>query len=157
MKTINLYRKRIIPDETILLKDDVIISIENNYIITSWKTLKPRKDFSRGLSLYLLDRGLKISRFFDKNDQPLFFYCDVIETAFDEDKNSYVFTDLLADVLVYDNGTIKILDLDEFAEAVEKKLITFAQAQNALTSLSFLLSKIGDGSFYELAGVLDRA
>jgi predicted RNA-binding protein associated with RNAse of E/G family len=156
MKRLSLYRKRIIPEETILLKDDEIVSFESDSIITKWKALKPRKDFSHGRSLYLLNQDLKISRFFDKNNKPIYIYCDIIESVFNKKENSYIFTDLLVDVIVYDNGSIKILDLDELAEAVGKSLITTFQAQKALTSLSRLLSKIDDGSFYDLVAVLEN-
>ena len=49
---INLYRKRIIPEEMILLKDDVILHQDASTIITKWNSLKPRKDFSNGISIF---------------------------------------------------------------------------------------------------------
>ena len=36
MKEFSLYRKRIIPDECILLKNDHIVSFENNRLVTTW-------------------------------------------------------------------------------------------------------------------------
>lgn len=45
-----LYRKRFIPDETVELKDDLILLISKDLIITSWDVLKPRRDISRGIS-----------------------------------------------------------------------------------------------------------
>ena len=59
-----IYRKRLIPDECILLKDDEILEIDEDYIVTKWKTLKPRRDFSHGYSCYFLKLGFKISKFF---------------------------------------------------------------------------------------------
>ena len=57
-----LYRKRIIPDECVLLKDDEILSYENNILVTKWKTLKPKKDLDHGFSCYFFDFGYKIPR-----------------------------------------------------------------------------------------------
>ena len=36
-----LYRKRLIPEECVLLKDDVILYMDDNVIVTKWVTLKP--------------------------------------------------------------------------------------------------------------------
>lgn len=38
-----LYRRRIIPEECVLLKDDIILSCDEEHIITSWKALHPKK------------------------------------------------------------------------------------------------------------------
>ena len=51
----NLYRKRIIPEEMILLKDDEILHLDSRIIVTKWDSLKPRKDFSNGISAYFLN------------------------------------------------------------------------------------------------------
>ena len=40
-----LYRKRFIPMETILLKDDNIVFQNEDVIVTKWNALKPREDF----------------------------------------------------------------------------------------------------------------
>ena len=151
-----LYRRRYIPDECILLKDDVILHQDDKLIITKWKTLKPRKDFDHGCSCFYLDKGIKISRFFDEEGELLFHYCDVIETHYDPEENAYIFNDLLADVIVYDNGFVKVLDVGEIAEAVDEGIITVAQAMNALRILDELLTLIYKGEFMQLAGVFER-
>lgn len=43
MTNLILYRKRIIPDECVLLKDDMILSCDEDHIITSWRALHPKK------------------------------------------------------------------------------------------------------------------
>ena len=53
---VTLYRKRHIPNETNNLKDDNIVKITDNLIITTWKALKPRKDIRGGASAYFLDK-----------------------------------------------------------------------------------------------------
>jgi hypothetical protein len=37
----NLYRKRFIPEELTLLKDDIILQNDKDLIITKWVTLHP--------------------------------------------------------------------------------------------------------------------
>ena len=52
-----LYRKRIIPEECILLKDDKILYQDEQVIVTGWQTLKPKKDLHHGYSCYFLKEG----------------------------------------------------------------------------------------------------
>ena len=56
-----LFRKRLIPSECVNLKDDTIIHIDEDTIITSWKTFRPKAEFSHGVSYYVLKEGYKIS------------------------------------------------------------------------------------------------
>ena len=127
-----LYRKRFIPMETILLKDDNIVFQNEDVIVTKWNVLKPREDFSKGISCYFLKEGYKISRFINKNDNIVYHYCDIIETEYIAQNNTYIFTDLLADVLIYENGFIKVVDIAEIAEALEKNILSLDLAQKAL-------------------------
>ena len=73
-----LIRKRLIPFESVLLKDDRIVHMEDGLIVTHWDVLKPRKDFQKGISCYFLKEGYKISRFMDKDGNLVYFYCDII-------------------------------------------------------------------------------
>ena len=59
-----LYRKRLIPSECIHLKNDTIVSISDGHIITRWKTLHPKEEFSYGISYYVVKHGWKISKFY---------------------------------------------------------------------------------------------
>ena len=108
-----LYRKRLIPDECVLLKDDVILYRDDQMIVTGWHTLKPRKDLHHGCSCYYLSEGFKISRFYREDDSMLFWYCDIVDHTFDMATDTYIFTDLLVDVIVYPDGFVKVVDLDE--------------------------------------------
>lgn len=59
----DLFRRRLIPDECIHLKDDQIIHSTPDELITKWNTLHPKAEFSHGISLYCIDNGWKISNF----------------------------------------------------------------------------------------------
>ena len=142
MDNIKLYRKRYIPNETVFLKDDEIISADGETIITKWDTLKPRKDFAKGISVYYLKEGYKVSEMINSDNKTVYYYCDIIEPIYNEKDNSYIFNDLLADVKVYSNGKIEGVDLDELAEAFKKGLITSSQLCKALKQLDRLLKII---------------
>ena len=133
-----LFRRRFIPDENIELKDDMILALEPNLIITSWNVLKPRRDISRGVSAYFIDKGIKVSKVFDNAGQMVYWYCDIIETHYDEKENTYTFNDLLIDVVVYPDGQVEVLDMDEFADAMEQGILsvgTIAHAMRATDDL----------------------
>lgn len=150
MDSIKLYRKRFIPEEIVLLKDDVMLEADEDKIITKWDTLKPREDFIGGYSYYYLKKGYKISKLIDKNEDLVYYYCDIIDVNFDITENSYIFTDLLADVIVYEDGRVKVVDLAEIAEALDRNLITQELAKKALRILDELLNIIYNSGIQSL-------
>ena len=98
MKEFSLYRKRIIPDECILLKNDHIVSFENNRLVTTWSALHPKKDLHHGISCYFLEHGIKVSKFYYEDGRLLYWYIDIITPSWNEDKSSLTVIDLLADL-----------------------------------------------------------
>ena len=70
--------------------------------------------------------------------------------TYDPETENYVFTDLLADVIVYPDGFVRVVDLDELADAFRDRLITAEQMQMALRRLDKLLSLIYKGAFPKL-------
>lgn len=146
--SINLYRRRFIPDETVLLKDDIILHMDDSLIITSWKTLKPRSDFASGISAYFRKEGFKISKHFGLDGSFTRWYCDIIEESPSPD--GLIFSDLLIDIIVFPDGTVRVVDLDEAADALEQKLITSDMLMRALRSTNKLLSCIHHGKLSEL-------
>lgn len=154
---IKLYRKRFIPNETTYLKDDEILFIDNDLIITQWNTLKPRSDISRGISAYFMKDGYKISKIYDSNNKLVYWYCDIIRWQKDCGNHSIIFEDLLLDVVVYENGFIKVLDTGEVAEALEMQYIDVPTAITAMHTLDRLLQIIYRGDFHILQQYINEA
>ena len=150
-----LYRKRIIPEECIPLRDDEILFADEHRIVTRWKTLHPKEQFDHGVSCYYLDEGFKVSKFLKSSGELLYYYCDIISYDYDEDRNSYVFTDLLADVLIYPDGHVEVVDVGEIADALENGTLKQEEMIPALRSLDKLLSIIYSGRFNELSVPVD--
>ena len=148
-----LYRKRFIPNEIIHLKDDEITYMDDEVIVTKWDTLKPRKDFTNGSSCYFLKKGFKVSNIYNRGEL-VYIYCDIIEVEFDESKNEYIFFDLLVDVIIYPNGFVKVVDLAEIAEGIDKSLITIEQAKKALILTDKLLEIIHSENLEKLTKYL---
>lgn len=150
-----LYRRRLIPDECILLKDDVILRHDPDILVTGWRALRPRKDLDHGFSCYYLKRGYKISRFYAPDGRLLYHYCDIISCDFNPKDNSLIVTDLLADVIIYPDGFVKVVDLSEISDALEQGLLSQALLRSALRSLDHLLTQIYGGRLAELSAPMD--
>ncbi len=157
MKHLSLYRRRFIPNELVHLKDDVIITQSDQLIITKWTALHPRKDIAWGISAYYLDQGFKVSKVFNKEHQLVYWYCDIIQSKEGPEPDSIIFEDLLVDVILLQDGTTKILDLNELAEAFDHQLISAEEVTKALRILNSLLEIIYQGRFHTLKEPVDRA
>ena len=130
-----LYRRRIIPEECILLKDDIIQSCDEERIVTTWNALHPKKDLHHGSSCYFLKEGFKVSKFCREDDSLLYWYCDIVDFNYDSAKNTMIVTDLLADVIIYPDGFVKVVDLDELVTALESRSISLDTLKTSLIKL----------------------
>lgn len=142
-----LYRKRLIPEECILLKDDVVLYRDEDVIVTAWHSLKPRKDLHHGYSCYYLKEGFKVSKFYQEDGSLLYWYCDIVDYTYEETTDTYITTDLLADVLIHPDGFVKVVDIDELVTALEQNLISESLLKKSLLRLNHLLTLIYDGRF----------
>lgn len=147
MHTLTLYRKRLIPNECIQLKGDEIVYRNDDIIITKWTTINPKPEFHHGSSCYFLNEGIKMSKFYRSDGSLVCWYCDIVEYNFSEDGSNLVSTDLLADVVISPNGEVKVVDLDELADALDQGLLSTETMKTALLQLNNLLTKIYDGHF----------
>lgn len=148
MKNLSLYRRRLIPDECILLKDDMILEADDDHILTKWNTLKPKEFLHHGDSCYYLNKDIKVSRFYTEDNFLICWYCDIVSYEWREEKTALMTTDLLLDVLVYPDGSFKLLDMDELAQAHAKKLISDELLQTSLLTANRLLNEIYEDKFH---------
>lgn len=151
-----LYRKRIIPDECIYLKDDVIIECNDDVIITKWNALKPKKDLHHGYSCYFLKSGFKVSKFLREDDSLLYWYCDIVEYIYNQEDDSLISLDLLADIIVYPDGFVKVMDLDELVTALDNGILKDDLLKKCLLRLNHLLQIIYKGDFPELQKYIEN-
>lgn len=156
MNPLKLYRKRIIPAECLLLKGDEILRSDEEVVITRWTTINPKADFSHGCSCYFLKQGFKVSKFYRHDNTLLYWYCDIVDFEMDSHENSLIVTDLLADVIIYPDGTMKVVDLDELAEAFDRNLISHELLSKCLRRLNELLSIIYRDKFDRLQSYFDQ-
>ena len=151
-----LYRKRIMPDECIHLKDDVIIDCTQDIILTRWNALKPKKDLHHGYSCYFLNEGFKVSKFLHEDGSLLYWYCDIVEYIHKPETNSLISLDLLADVIIYPDGFVKVVDVDELATAFDNGSLTQDLLKKSLYRLNHLLEIIYRGDFQTLQKYIEN-
>ena len=151
-----LYRRRLIPDECVRLEDDEVIYLDNDIIVTKWRALHPKPRLDHGYSCYFLKRNYKVSKFLFNDDSLIYWYCDIIDYTYDNEGDEYVFRDLLADVIVFPDGFVKVVDLDEFEEALDKELLTGVEVKKAIRALDSLLRVIYEGRFNELQDEIEK-
>lgn len=142
-----LFRKRLIPNECVELKDDLVLYYDDDILVTKWKTLKPRKDFHHGYSCYFWKDGIKVSQFLKEDNSLYYWYCDIITSEIDEANNTLTIIDLLADVTIDGEGHVNVLDIDELCQAKETKLITDEQFFLSVKQLGNLIAIIQNGNF----------
>ena len=145
--SIQLYRRRHIPQECILLKGDRILSLDDTRLVTGWNTLNPRTDFASGISVYDFAKHWKITRLLRADGSLLYWYCDIMKMHIEKESSTYTMEDLLIDVILYPDGSTRVLDLDEAADAFDRGLITAADLSLALRSANELLNLIQSGGF----------
>ena len=151
-----LYRKRIIPEEIVLLDKDEILYSDEGHIVTRWNTIRPKKILHHGCSCYFLKEGFKVSKFYREDGTLIYWYCDIISYTFDPEANTYVFTDLLADVLIYPDGKVEVVDVGEIADALLDGTLTTEEMIPALRSLDKLLGIIYSGKFSDIQDKINR-
>ena len=151
-----LYRRRLIPDECIPLKDDLILECNEERIVTSWNAIHPKKDLHHGFSCYFLKEGFKVSKFYYEDGRLLYWYCDIVDFDYLESDNKLIVTDLLADVIIYPDGFVKVVDLDELVTALETRSISLDTLKSSLNKLDKLLNIVYDGNFSSLTEKLEK-
>lgn len=144
-----IYRKRFIPDEIVDISSDEIIHMDEELIITKWLPINPRGDIGRGISFAFIKDGFKISKFYDKNGNFIYWYCDIIDYKYNSMKDEHLFIDLLVDIKADSNWKYEVLDLDELAMAYKMGLITPNILCDALVKLNNLLGLIKSGEIQE--------
>ncbi len=147
MKKPVILRKRFIPFETVDISGDELLKRDEDVIITRWDVIRPRSDIAKGVSFAFLKEGYKISRFYAPDGRFVYWYCDIIDVEYESVRDEYTFVDLLVDVKIFPDGRVRVLDVEEVADAIEAKLINEEQACSSLRKLDKLLKMIYEGNF----------
>ena len=147
MKKPTVLRRRYIPFEIVDISEDELLFRSDELLVTKWTSIKPRPDFQGGISFTFLNRGYKLGRFYDRDKNFLYWYCDILDAQYDQASDTYTLNDLLVDIKIYPDGKVQVLDADELGQALEEGLINNDQAVASLKILDGLLKMIYAGNF----------
>lgn len=104
-----------------------------------FSTQYPNPDGKRiFLTYYFVKKGFTISKVFRRTGEFLYYYCDVMEMR-QTGRLKYVMVDLLFDLIIYPNGRYHLIDVDEFADSLERGLIKKRQQVHALRTLDRMI------------------
>jgi len=151
MENIKIYRVRFIPQEEVDISGDEILFLDEHKMITRWDPIHPRNDFAKGYSCTYLKEGYKVSKVMNGAREVKYWYCDIIHVEVKENGKLYRLIDLLLDVKVMPDGRVIVMDMDELALAIEKKLITQEQANQSLRQCDRLLKRVYSGELIKEA------
>ena len=156
---LKLYRRRHIPEECVLLKNDRILHLDDSSLVTSWNVLKPRSDFASGISFFDFEKHWKITRVAKADGSLYHWYCDIMNMHISKDPTDnsdiYLMEDLLIDIVMEADGSVHVLDLDEAADAFERGLISSSDLTVALNAADTLLRIIRNGDFAEYQKIVE--
>ena len=65
-------------------------------------------------------------------------------------------TDLLADVIIYPDGFVKVIDLEELVIALNDGILTIEQLKTSILTLNHLLELIYNGEFKSFQLLLEK-
>ena len=143
---IELWRKRYYPDEEVNISGDKILYLDDDLLVTSWVPIKPRDDMARGVSFWFLKKGWKISKLYDLEGKFIHYYCDICRYEVEPGKK-YRMIDLLADVIVEQSMTYKVVDMEELVGMLEDHTLPPKEFMISIKNLTTLLEAINSGEF----------
>ena len=111
-------------------------------------TASQKSDLHHGYSCYFLREGIKVSKFYYEDGRLLYWYCDIVDYDYSPSDNILIVTDLLADVILYPDGFVKVVDLDELVTALESRSLSLDALKSSLLRLNRLLAVIYAGRFH---------
>jgi predicted RNA-binding protein associated with RNAse of E/G family len=162
MKTIQIYYQRPGKGQTIYEEEHVY---EDEICLRTFKTLPP--EISEHLSASLLAQGLiradqrvltiakvyffhepfNLLEFRDTEGQLIGHYSDIGEPARKLGENACEMVDLFLDIWLWPDGRLLELDWDEFDEAIEKNILTPAQADLARAAMQRLKAEVATKTY----------
>ena len=82
-------------------------------------------------------------------------YLRIVHYHYEDEDNKLIVTDLLADVIVYPDGFVKVVDIDEMVDCLDNNKISIDQLKESLVQLDKLLSLIYAGDFEKLTRYIE--
>jgi len=137
-------------DETCLrthktLPDDISVRLSQSLV--EQKLIKTGQRVGAIDKVYFFNEPFNLLEFRELDGSLLGNYSDIGEPAIRISENEIQMTDLYLDIWLFPDGRLLELDWDEFEEAIEKQIITSAQAELARTAMQRLVDETARGIY----------
>jgi hypothetical protein len=118
---------------------NIFLKIDSNTLIE----MPHKKNNEKFLFIYLVDIGLQFEFNHSKD-----WHCmvDIVEIN-EIKKDVFCVSDLFIDVEVYRDGSYKVLDINEYEEAIQLKVINDRQIARSLTSFHNIVDELNKQEF----------
>ncbi len=146
-KAMKIFKQKFIPEKIYDISDDEVIFFNNEFMITSWEATNSEMGVKKALSLTSFSNGYQISKKFNKENEFMYWYCDIVKAWHDREKNEIWIQDLIADVILFPDKALQVIDLPELVEARKNGLITEVLFQECHKSILSLVSSVIHGNF----------
>ena len=97
--------------------------------------------------VYFFNEPFNVLEFRELGGTLLGYYSDIAEPSIQVSENEIQLTDLFLDIWLFPDGRLLELDWDEFEEAVQKQVITPAQAGLAQAAMKRLVNEAAKGIY----------
>ncbi|PIQ25588.1 hypothetical protein COW36_21330 [bacterium (Candidatus Blackallbacteria) CG17_big_fil_post_rev_8_21_14_2_50_48_46] len=126
-----IRKQKLHPVREVNLSGDTWLHQDEHLCVSYWHLPRTESDqVAHTLTLTIFDEAIQIHSKHNAAGERLYWYCDLLEVKRDE--GGWHLTDLLLDVVVFPDGSTRMLDLGELAEALEEGGIHPQQAAQAL-------------------------
>ena len=127
------------------LPDDISARLSESLV--KQQLIQPSQCVGTISKVYFFTEPFNLLEFRDVNGALLGHYSDIGEPAIRISPNEIQMTDLYLDIWLYPNGELLELDWDEFEEAIQKQVITWAQSELARTTMQRLITETKNGIY----------
>jgi len=137
-------------DETCLQTFKILpedISIRLSKALLEQNLIQPGKRVGSITKFYFFNQPFNLLEFRELDGALLGQYSDIGEPVAQVSPTEFQMTDLFLDIWLFPDGKLVELDWDEFEGAIEKQVITFAQANLARNTMKRLVDEATKGIY----------
>lgn len=123
------------------------ISMRLSKALLEQNLIQPNQRVGMITKVYFFNEPFNLLEFRELDGTLLGHYSDIGEPTIQLSPTEFQMTDLYLDIWLMPNGRLLELDWDEFEEAIEKQIITPAQADLARSAMQRLVEEVARGTY----------
>lgn len=147
MKIQKLLKHKLVPPSSEDISGDEVLYFDLDFLVTRWKPAKSNMNIGAAVSLLCVKSGVQISKKYNREGKFVYYYCDMVKTHWDPETETFEVTDLIADLIVFPDSELRLIDLEEFQEAYQSKVIDTEEFEFTKKCLLDITDKVICGNF----------